>query len=257
MRKYLLTFLAVFALLCCAAVPAFADEEGETLSEVWTEVEGSTYIGEPSTASGGSGTVVRPVDNSVSVVQYHQFMNAKKELEFDVNGVTQESDFIIDIRSGKYFLYFFSDRSVLNTWYCEPESSNYSQFSTAFGVSDVPIDCLSTRFPVRVYEYNPYSMKWDFVKDIPETPYGRFFLTSDRTNVISSKTYVLRENTISENVSKYEAMHRPLTSFVTSKGLSEIWQTIKPLIPIVAVSVAGFLAFRKGWSFLKGEAASA
>lgn len=40
---------------------------------------------------------------------------------------------------------------------------------------------------------------------------------------------------------------------ITSATFSGILDTIKELIPIVIPAVVGFLAFRKGWSFLKGE----
>ena len=40
---------------------------------------------------------------------------------------------------------------------------------------------------------------------------------------------------------------------ITSATFSGVLDTIKELIPIVIPAVVGFLAFRKGWSFLKGE----
>ena len=40
---------------------------------------------------------------------------------------------------------------------------------------------------------------------------------------------------------------------ITSATFSGVLDTIKELIPIVLPAVVGFLAFRKGWSFLKGE----
>lgn len=40
---------------------------------------------------------------------------------------------------------------------------------------------------------------------------------------------------------------------ITSATFNGVLDTIKELIPIVVPSVVGFLAFRKGWSFLKGE----
>lgn len=40
---------------------------------------------------------------------------------------------------------------------------------------------------------------------------------------------------------------------VTSTTFTGILDEIKTLIPIVLPAVVGFLAFRKGWSFLKGE----
>lgn len=40
---------------------------------------------------------------------------------------------------------------------------------------------------------------------------------------------------------------------ITSATFNGVLNTIKELIPIVVPAVVGFLAFRKGWSFLKGE----
>lgn len=40
---------------------------------------------------------------------------------------------------------------------------------------------------------------------------------------------------------------------ITSTTFTGILDEIKNLIPIVLPAVVGFLAFRKGWSFLKGE----
>lgn len=40
---------------------------------------------------------------------------------------------------------------------------------------------------------------------------------------------------------------------ITSATFSGVLDTIKELIPVVVPAVVGFLAFRKGWSFLKGE----
>jgi len=40
---------------------------------------------------------------------------------------------------------------------------------------------------------------------------------------------------------------------ITSGTFSAVLDTIKDLIPVVIPAVVGFLAFRKGWSFLRGE----
>lgn len=40
---------------------------------------------------------------------------------------------------------------------------------------------------------------------------------------------------------------------ITSATFTGILDEIKSLIPILLPAVVGFLAFRKGWSFLKGE----
>ena len=40
---------------------------------------------------------------------------------------------------------------------------------------------------------------------------------------------------------------------LTSARFTGILDEIKTLIPIVLPAIVGFLAFRKGWSFLKGE----
>lgn len=48
-----------------------------------------------------------------------------------------------------------------------------------------------------------------------------------------------------------------LSSIVTADMISGVLQEIKGLIPIILPTVIGFLAFRKGWSFFKGEIAGA
>lgn len=40
---------------------------------------------------------------------------------------------------------------------------------------------------------------------------------------------------------------------ITSATFNGVLDSIKELIPVVLPAVVGFLAFRKGWSFLKGE----
>lgn len=40
---------------------------------------------------------------------------------------------------------------------------------------------------------------------------------------------------------------------ITSGTFTGILDSIKELIPIVLPAVVGFIAFRKGWSFLKNE----
>lgn len=40
---------------------------------------------------------------------------------------------------------------------------------------------------------------------------------------------------------------------ITSAMFLGVLDTVKDLIPVVVPAVVGFLAFRKGWSFLKGE----
>ena len=40
---------------------------------------------------------------------------------------------------------------------------------------------------------------------------------------------------------------------LTSANFTGVLDSIKELIPIVLPAVIGFIAFRKGWSFLKGE----
>lgn len=40
---------------------------------------------------------------------------------------------------------------------------------------------------------------------------------------------------------------------ITSATFGGVLNSIKELVPIVLPAVVGFIAFRKGWSFLKGE----
>lgn len=48
-----------------------------------------------------------------------------------------------------------------------------------------------------------------------------------------------------------------MADLVTSAMFSEMLGEIKALIPVILPTVVGFMAFRKGWSFLKGEIAGA
>ncbi len=48
-------------------------------------------------------------------------------------------------------------------------------------------------------------------------------------------------------------MENTMFSGITSNTFTGILDTIKDLIPIVIPAVVGFLAFRKGWSFLKSQ----
>lgn len=44
---------------------------------------------------------------------------------------------------------------------------------------------------------------------------------------------------------------------ITSATFTGILDEIKTLIPIILPAVVGFIAFRKGWAFLKGQIKSA
>lgn len=44
---------------------------------------------------------------------------------------------------------------------------------------------------------------------------------------------------------------------VTAETFTGILDEIKTLIPIILPAVVGFIAFRKGWAFLKGQIKSA
>lgn len=44
---------------------------------------------------------------------------------------------------------------------------------------------------------------------------------------------------------------------ITTDTFTPVLDEILGLIPVLLPAVVGFLAFRKGWSFLKGEVASA
>lgn len=48
-----------------------------------------------------------------------------------------------------------------------------------------------------------------------------------------------------------------LSTIVTSDMFSGILSEIKALIPIMLPTVVGFMAFRKGWAFLKSQIKSA
>lgn len=79
---------------------------------------------------------------------------------------------------------------------------------------------------------------------------------SNISDLYSEKEYKLDGFTIPANITEvYVSRH--LSNIVYSNDFSQIWQTIKPLLPVVIPCVVFFLAFRKGWSFLKGEVASA
>lgn len=161
-------------------------------------------------------------------VSYFTLSKAAEDISFEYNGVTQESDRIFYKIDGVYYLYYFSPIS-----------------GTTNG---------GTAMAVKAFYY----FKYDGVKWMTEgySYYGNEFgaLPSPSLVAYSEKDYKVGSLVVNDNVS---SLTRGLRDSVDSRDLIGIWQTIKPLLPVVAVAVVGFLAFRKGWSFLKGEAASA
>lgn len=161
-------------------------------------------------------------------VSYFKLSKAAEDISFEYNGVTQESDRIFYKIDGVYYLYYFSP--IVGT--------------TNSG----------TAMAVKTYK----SFKYDGVKWMSygnahyTTEFGA--LPSPSLVAYSEKDYKVGALVVNDNVS---SLTRGLRDSVDSRDLNGIWQTIKPLLPVVAVAVVGFLAFRKGWSFLKGEAASA
>lgn len=63
-----------------------------------------------------------------------------------------------------------------------------------------------------------------------------------------------KKYSISENVSK---LVPNLSYSADSASFDKLLDVIQSLLPIIVPAVVGFLAFRKGWSFLKGETATA
>lgn len=161
-------------------------------------------------------------------VSYFTLSKAAEDIAFDYYGVTQDSDRIFYKIDGVYYLYYFTPIT-----------------GTTNG---------GTALAVQAYK----SFKFDGVKWISygHTYYGNEFgaLPSVSSVAYSEKAYKFGTLVVNENVS---SLTRGLRDSVDSRDLNGIWQTIKPLLPVVAVAVVGFLAFRKGWSFLKGEVASA
>lgn len=161
-------------------------------------------------------------------VSYFTLSKAAEDIAFEYNGVTQDSDRLFYKIDGVYYLYYFSP--IIGT--------------TNGG----------TAMAVKTYK----SFKYDGVKWIS---YGNAHYTTEFGSLpspslvaYSEKDYKVGSLVVNDNVS---SLSRGLRDSVDSRDLNGIWQTIKPLLPVVAVAVVGFLAFRKGWSFLKGEAASA
>lgn len=48
-----------------------------------------------------------------------------------------------------------------------------------------------------------------------------------------------------------------MSTIVTAEMFAGMLTEIKALIPIILPTVVGFMAFRKGWAFLKGQIQSA
>lgn len=161
-------------------------------------------------------------------VSYFTLSKAAEDIAFEFNGVTQESDRLFYKIDGVYYLYYFSP--ILGT----------TSGGTALGVKTY-----------KAYKFD--GVKWmSYTQSHYLTEVGA--LPSVSLVAYSEKDYKAGTLVVNDNVS---SLTRGLKDSVDSRDLNGIWQTIKPLLPVVAVAVVGFLAFRKGWSFLKGEAASA
>lgn len=159
-------------------------------------------------------------------VSYFKLAKAAEDIAFEFDEVTQDSDRVFYKIDGTYYLYYFSPitsvKKVDEEW----------------------------RYAVHAYK----SYKFDGVKWMSEDEVYLGALPSNSSIAYCEKAIGYGDRIIPENVS---GLTRGLKDSVGARDLDGIWQTIKPLIPILAVAIVGFLAFRKGWSFLKGEAANA
>ena len=163
-------------------------------------------------------------------VSYFKLSKAAEDISFEYNGVTQESDRLFYKIDDVYYLYYFSP--IQGTTSLNGES----------------------RLAVKTY----YSFRFDGVKWLSDDK-AHYTTETGALPAISSVAYSEQEikvgnYVVPDNVSN---LSRGLKDTVGARDIDGIWQTIKPLLPVVVVAVVGFLAFRKGWSFLKGEAASA
>lgn len=162
-------------------------------------------------------------------VSYFKLSKAAEDITFDYNGVSQDSNRLFYKIDGIYYLYYFN--SVTN------DSTRSVGTYKAFKFDGVKWMTYSAANFVPGYGMSPVCLP-DFVN-----------VAYAEKNIEYNGTVLVADNVT--------ALHRGLKDTVDSRDLSGIWQTIKPLLPVVAVAVVWFLAFRKGWSFLKGEAASA
>lgn len=165
-----------------------------------------------------------------SDVSYFKLSKAAEDITFEYNGITQDSDRIFYKIDGVYYLYYFSPIT---------------------GTTSVNGD---RTFAVKTYKsYKFDGSNWVAYNQANSTTEGSA-LPLISSVAYSEKEYKVGSYVVSDNVT---ALHRGLRDSVDSRDLSGIWQTIKPLIPILLPAIVLFLAFRKGWSFLKGETASA
>lgn len=163
-----------------------------------------------------------------SDVSYFKLSKAAEDITFEFNGITQDSDRIFYKIDGVYYLYYFSPITGTTSGGTKLAVKTYKAYK--FDGSNWV-----------TYTQSHYTTECGGLPDISSVAY-------------SEKEYKAGSLVVTDNVT---ALHRGLRDSVDSRDLSGIWQTIKPLIPILLPAIVLFLAFRKGWSFLKGETASA
>lgn len=164
-----------------------------------------------------------------SDVSYFKLSKAAEDITFEYNGVTQDSNRLFYKIDGVYYLYYFNTVSNGST----RNVGTYKSFK---------FDGVKWMSDTQAHFVSGYGMDSVCLPDFANVAYSE-------KNIEYFGTVLVADNVT--------ALHKGLQDTVDSRDLSGIWQTIKPLLPVVAVAVVGFLAFRKGWSFLKGEAASA
>lgn len=167
---------------------------------------------------------------------YFALRYAADQLEFSYEDLNQDSDRLFFTRDGVVYVGYFN---LADTFYLSNSNPGISTtcFKTfSYSVSDA---CF---VPSR--ENNDMNIPFCHVSEIlySEKDYSFKYHSS-------SQTFLVEDNTSS--------MHYSLQNLVFSRDLSGVWETIKALLPILLPAIVLFLAFRKGWSFLKGETATA
>lgn len=166
-------------------------------------------------------------DPSYFVLRY-----AADQLDFTFCNLTEDSCRVFSKTKDGIFVTFFSSDDALGYSSIQAVGGTpYKKFIYSDG-SFIP------------FSESESSSIFLYLRDLLYSEYSLKFPGAEHESSVS----------ISDNTS---SMHYSLQNLVFSRDLNGVWETIKALLPILLPAIVLFLAFRKGWSFLKGETATA
>lgn len=214
--KILITIMLVFCIISSLALTSFALEEGETGT-------GTGFI--PS---------VSKIDYGGAPTQYELFRSLG-ELTPDYN------DFVIYPYNGNYYALRFSKIKT---------HSNKRLFVSINDLTE------SDGFTYAKGKWSNHFHTNSFYTDIGFRYYDVSGKDGDNPIIflpVSMKEMFLNRSLTTDGGVIYQATTKFNLSDLRSGDFFDVLKQITFLLPIIAVSIVGFLAFRKVWSFLKGE----